>query len=110
MATKALQPPLCPYNSACSCKTNTSLFAFNIAERVALCDHLYRHHTGNNVKQKTKSRNTLVVNEDITIKSVPKEQDIFMVFKIDVCSAEQVGIKTVERAKEKEGEVKNILM
>ncbi len=61
-------------------------------------------------KPKTTPRNTLIVNEDITIKSVPKQQDIFGVFKIDICSGVQVGIEAVEREKETEGEVRNILM
>lgn len=56
----------------------------------------------------TKSTCTLVVNEDISIKSVPEQQDIFRVFKIDICSGEQVGVKTVET--EKEEEVTNIFM
>lgn len=56
----------------------------------------------------TKSTCTLVVNEDISIESVPEQQDIFRVFKIDICSGEQVGVKTVET--EKEEEVTNIFM
>lgn len=35
---------------------------------------------------------TLVVNEDVAIKPVSEQQDIFWVFKVDVCSAEQVGV------------------
>lgn len=56
----------------------------------------------------TKSTCTLVVNEDISIESVPEQQDIFRVFKIDICSGEQVGVKTVET--EKEEEVTSIFM
>lgn len=40
---------------------------------------------------------TFVVNEDITIKAVPKQQDVIRVFEIDVCSGKQMGIKTAER-------------
>lgn len=43
---------------------------------------------------------TLVVNKDVTIKPVSEQQDIFWVFKVDVCSAEQVGVKTVDREEE----------
>lgn len=44
---------------------------------------------------KLRLRITFVVNKDITVKSVPKQQDVFRVFKVDICSGEQVGIETV---------------
>lgn len=40
---------------------------------------------------------TFVVNEDITIKAVPKQQDVIRVFEIDVCSGEQMGVETAEK-------------
>lgn len=61
-------------------------------------------------EQKTKSKHTLVVNEDITIKSVSKEQDVFRVFKIDISSGEQVRIETVEGENEEEEDVICILI
>lgn len=46
---------------------------------------------------KKQARSTFVVYEDIAIKSVPKQQDILRVFKIDICSGEQVGVQTEEK-------------
>lgn len=44
-----------------------------------------------------KKKHTFVVNEDITIKTVPKQQDVIGVFEIDVCSGEKMGVETAER-------------
>lgn len=53
-----------------------------------------------NILQRAKLIFTLVVNEDVTIKPVSEQQDIFRVFKVDVCSGEQVWVKTVGREEE----------
>lgn len=53
-----------------------------------------------NILQRAKLKFTLVVNEDVTIKPVSEQQDIFRVFKVDVCSGEQVWVKTVDREEE----------
>lgn len=56
--------------------------------------YIYCHHTANKLN---KLKFTLVVNEDVTIKPVSEQQDILRVFKVDVCSGEQVWVKTVDR-------------
>lgn len=38
-----------------------------------------------------------VVNEDITVEAVPKQQDVIRVFEIDVRSGKQMGVETAER-------------
>lgn len=67
--------------------TNMHLFALNVADR---CVPTY--------VSKMK-RGTLVINEDITIKTVPEQQNIICVFEVDVRPGEQVGIETVKRKK-----------
>lgn len=51
----------------------------------------------------TQSKYTLVVNEDVTVESVPEQQDIVGVFKVDVCSGEQVGIQAAKREERSKG-------
>lgn len=54
----------------------------------------------NILQRLNKLKFTLVVNEDVTIKAVSEQQDIFRVFKVDVRSGEQVWVKTVDREEE----------
>lgn len=96
-------------NKCSSCKTNMLLFAFNKAaeEKITLMPMFNATILGTEQNSvSAKSTCTLVVNEDISIESVPEQQDVFRVFKIDICSGEQVGVKTV--GTEKEEEVTNI--
>lgn len=81
------------------------LFAFNLAKQTALHRHDNCYFSANRAKLSTernplKTRCTFVVNEDITIKPVPKQQDVFWVFEIDVRSGEEMGVETVERDRE----------
>lgn len=62
--------------------------------------YIYCHHTVNKLN---KLKFTLVVNEDVTIKPVSEQQDILRVFKVDVCSGEQVRVKTVDREEKGHG-------
>lgn len=66
----------------------------SVLDTDALSVNITGQHGQQNQNEFGESSNTLVVNEDIAVKSVPEQQDVFCMFETDICSGEQVGVET----------------